>query len=77
MSSMDDVERDRYWSAVETADKQLEARIAEIRRQEDLRQLTVREAADARIQAMTEHLAVTSSSASSGWAGPDARAHGR
>ena len=59
MSSMNDVERDRYWSAVEIADNQLATQIAEIRRREDLGQLTVREAADARIQAMEQHLAVT------------------
>ena len=50
---------DEFWRATTAADKALGAQIAEIRRQEDLGQLTVREGADARVDAMTKHLAAT------------------
>jgi hypothetical protein len=47
----------RYYAEVEAADKKLQDRLACLRMLEESGDLTVREAADDRIRAMTSHLA--------------------
>lgn len=56
-TSSSDTARDRYWELVTVADRELDARLAEIRRQQDLGQFGVLEAAQARVEALEGHLA--------------------
>jgi hypothetical protein len=53
---MDDESFTRYREAAEAEDRQFADRIADIRRREKARLITVRQAADERIAAMERHL---------------------
>jgi hypothetical protein len=46
-----------YWEAVKAADRSIDAELARIRRREDVGELTVREAALARVEALEANLA--------------------
>ena len=48
---------DAYFAAVKAADRSVDAQISAIRRREDAGELTSKEAADVRIEALESHLA--------------------
>jgi hypothetical protein len=59
MASLPNDAASRYLAALQRADDELADRLSSIRRSQDAGRLTVREAADKRIEVMERHLAVT------------------